>query len=379
MKKIVSLLALTLSLSLALHVPVLAAESGMGRFKAVSSYSLGQFQDVPEGVWYEEALGRCVSYGLLNGASDTEFAPKSSLTVAQALVMAARVHRIYAEGNGAFAQSDPWYQSALDYALDKGLVREGEFADYTATASRAQMAGLFARALPAAELKAVNAAPTLPDVTAATPFSQEILTLYRAGVVSGGDIYGTYYPTASVSRAEAAAIMARVVFPELRRGLDLFLPSELTLDKTAHAAKDGAALAGMGERMRTRFFDFAVTGAYTLPSLPGYTPAKGNQLLVIRVVAENTYHNQLPMYDVDFQVCWDTTAEDAYAFPLTQTGLVSSQLPLSYLLAPGGCRGGVLVYEIPDAAGACTVIYEEYFDDNTVGDVFFVTVTPERK
>ena len=56
----------------------------------------------------------------------------------------------------------------------------------------------------------------IADVTDKTPYRSEILLMYRRGLLSGMDAKGSFYPDRSVSRAEIAALLTRVVKPETR-------------------------------------------------------------------------------------------------------------------------------------------------------------------
>ena len=104
-----------------------------------------------------------------------------------------------------------------DDAIENGIVQAGDFTSYTAKATRSQMAYLFSRALPASVLPSINNVQTLPDVTGSTKYSQEIFSLYNAGVLTGSDVFGTFKPNDNIIRAEAAAILTRVALPEQRK------------------------------------------------------------------------------------------------------------------------------------------------------------------
>ena len=41
----------------------------------------GHFSDVPEGAWYAEAVEYCRQRGIMNGISDTAFAPEESVAL----------------------------------------------------------------------------------------------------------------------------------------------------------------------------------------------------------------------------------------------------------------------------------------------------------
>lgn len=50
------------------------------------------FTDVPADAWYAEAVKVCYEAGVLNGITETSFAPQDPLTAAQLEVLTARVH-----------------------------------------------------------------------------------------------------------------------------------------------------------------------------------------------------------------------------------------------------------------------------------------------
>ena len=244
MKKLFSL-ALTAAMVLTLAVPALAATPGMGNFRKSETYT--GFSDVPAGHWAAGVVQTCCEYALMNGNPDGTFNLTGSLTVAEALTMAARVHAIYTTGETFTAAGEPWYQPYVDDCVAAGIITADEFSDYTTRATRAQMAGIFARALPAGELTVINTGAA-PDVTDATPYAAQIRSLYAAGVLTGSDIYGTFLPGDTITRAEAAAIIARIAIPAERKSVTLMRDVQLTPAGTAAIPEDFAdisAQAGM--------------------------------------------------------------------------------------------------------------------------------------
>ena len=205
---------------------VVSGDGSMGNFMQANAYSPGQFTDVNEDLWYgynkEKSIATAYEYGLMRGSSATTFNPAGSMTVAEAITVAARVHRIYTTGADDFVQAgSPWYQVYLDYATDNRIFSASNFftaAGYDRDVSRAEMAYIFSQSLSAAEFVPQNIVDSLPDVNIYGIFnySAEILMLYRAGVLSGSDSQGTFHPFDVISRAEAAAIISRVILPEMR-------------------------------------------------------------------------------------------------------------------------------------------------------------------
>lgn len=236
MKKTLSLL-LAFCLLLTLAVPAFAADS-MDNFQKVKTYE-NNFSDVPADHWAKSSVAACYEYGLMNGADAATFNLAGNLSVAEALVMAAQVHQIYKTGATSVQPSaeGAWYQSFVDYCVEAGIIKADDFSDFNAKATRAQMAGIFAHALPASGFSAIGGF-TPPDVNADIPYRDEILTLYAAGVLSGSDSYGTFYPNNTISRAEAAVILSRIALPASRSAKVLLKDISLTHGITVAAPQD---------------------------------------------------------------------------------------------------------------------------------------------
>lgn len=178
------------------------------------------FSDVPENAWYAADVEAVQEYGIINGVGDNRFDPEGTLTIAEALTMAVRTNARHNSAEVPVAEG-AWYQGAVNYATENGMISGTEFADYNANATRAQMAYLFANALPESEYTAINDVTALPDVKEQTQYSDEIFLLYNAGILTGSDKYGTFKPDDTIIRAEAAAIINRVVDPSKRKEVTL--------------------------------------------------------------------------------------------------------------------------------------------------------------
>ena len=192
----------------------------MSNFTKIRNYTPGMFTDVNENSWYgynqQRVIARAYEYGLMQGNSATIFNPTGNITVAEALAVASRVHRIYTSGSDDIVQSGVWYQVFVDYAKDNNIIVGNEFTSYTRTATRAEMAYIFSRSLPQSEFASKNTVLSLPDVNNSTSYSGAIVLLYKAGVLAGSDDKGTFNPTNNITRAEAAAIISRVILPDTR-------------------------------------------------------------------------------------------------------------------------------------------------------------------
>ena len=232
-KKLLSLL-LTGALCLSLSAPALAV--GLENFQKTNAYTAGQFTDVPAGEWYAANVQAAYELGLMEGSSATTFNPYGNLTIAEALVLACRLHSTYVGDGAAFVGSGgAWYQSYVDYAIQNGILAAGTYSDYTSTATRAQFASILAAALPAEALTAINSVTTLPDVAVDASYTPAVLSLYNAGVLTGSDSAGSFKPDTTIQRSEVATIVTRMADPSLRKTFTL-TPAESTNTGTQTSA-----------------------------------------------------------------------------------------------------------------------------------------------
>lgn len=213
-----SLTAGALALSLTLTSAALA-------LSPVRSFESANFTDIADDWSYPYILS-CYELGLMSGRGSGLFAPNGTVSAAEAVMVAARVHNLWNGGNGSLPESTPWYNSAIAYCVANGLLIQGQFTDYSLPATRAQLASLLAKALPEWDYTPINEISSLPDVTEETPYAADILKLYNAGILTGSDNYGTFSPDAPITRAELAAILCRLVEPETRQSLSLWAPDQ---------------------------------------------------------------------------------------------------------------------------------------------------------
>ena len=242
-RKLLSLL-MALALMAGLMPAALAADN-MDHFKKVNDYPAGKFTDVAASSWYAESVQKAYELDLVKGSSGNTFSPIQNLTISSTLALACRLHSIYHTGKAGFQQGEPWYQVYVDYAVENGIITAGQFTDYNANATRRQFAGILVKALPAEELKAINTIEDgdIPDLAAGSANYEDIYTLYRAGILTGSDKYGTFLPETPIDRASVATIVSRMALPDQRRQVTLeekpVTITAITLDKTTLAIQQG--------------------------------------------------------------------------------------------------------------------------------------------
>ena len=191
--------------------PALSAyEQSSERRVDASTNSELPFTDVYRTDWFYDAVSGAYNAGLMLGTSNTTFSPNENISIAQALTMATRIHSSHV-GSAALtnASGNNWYDTYVDYAINNRMIGTYDFSDYNSVATRAQMAYIFSSVIPA-EKQTTTSNRIPPDVKESDTYGREIYLLYRTGILVGSDHAGTFSPTSSITRAEAATIILRV-------------------------------------------------------------------------------------------------------------------------------------------------------------------------
>lgn len=224
MKRLCSLLLSAVMLA-ALTLPAFAAEEPY--FPAVNTYTDGQFTDVPASSKWSANVRTVYEIGLMTGITDTRFDPDGTLTVAQALVMACRLHDGFCPSGpelpSSGGTSGVWYQPYVDYAEAHEMIDFEGFDEFNEPVNRNMFATMMYVATPFSAMEAVNSVEdgAIPDVPMSDYSAEAIYCLYRAGVLTGNDGKGTFTPLSTISRGAAAAIISRIADPSLRKSITL--------------------------------------------------------------------------------------------------------------------------------------------------------------
>lgn len=135
-----------------LFAAILAATLGVGAsaagFAKTGTYTPGQFSDIPQTEWYASEVANAYELGLMNGIGDGLFAPDGNVTVAEAVTMASRAAAIYAGETIDTATAGEWFTPYVNYALSKGIIKDGQFEEYDRAAKRSEVAVIFKNAMP---------------------------------------------------------------------------------------------------------------------------------------------------------------------------------------------------------------------------------------
>ncbi len=184
------------------------------------------FTDVNARDWFALWVDIAYNTGIMSGTGGNAFEPGREVTVAEALQMAANMDSRH-KGDTFHTTahvSTPWYTDAVNYCTASGIISRDQFEDYTRQITRRELALVFgatelARSLPQRN-NPIRVMAAVQDVTAGDPAAQAIYGLYTKGILTGVDETLSFRPDNPVTRAEAAALAARLARPEQR--VDLF-------------------------------------------------------------------------------------------------------------------------------------------------------------
>lgn len=214
-----TLLSLLVCLALVLASPFARGVEG-DLLPPILSYP--GYADVEMGDWFFDSAVLCYETGLITG-SDKGFEPYREMTVAEAAAVAARVREAISDEAIPVPIPDPsipWYQHYADY-LRRAAEQSGssyygliDWEDLSKQATRRDFLVFLALAVDGhqEDFPPINAVTSLPDVSG----DNVISFFYNAGILTGTDKYGTFAPDKSLTRAEGAAMAARIVRPSLR-------------------------------------------------------------------------------------------------------------------------------------------------------------------
>ena len=179
------------------------------------------FTDVKDNAWYRNDIVAAVSLGVINGKSETIFAPDDNLTYAEAIKLAACMNQRSLHGKVTLTNGSPWYKTYVDYCKENGIISKDY--EYEKVATRAGYMEIFANALADEALKEINAIAdgAIPDVQMKESFAPGVYKLYRAGILQGVDAQFNCNPEANIKRGEVAVILVRMLDEEKRIKFDI--------------------------------------------------------------------------------------------------------------------------------------------------------------
>ncbi len=161
-------------------------------------------------------------------------------------------------------------------------------------------------------------------------------------------------------------------------------PAAMPAENTAAAQQEVTSANGYGEGkpgdlVHTSFFDWTVNDAWQTDEYEGIKPSADHSLLVVDMTLTDTRTDEsVPMYDSDFQVQWGGKEEMDFAVPVTYESSIEggeTMFAAQYTLEPGTPVTNHLVFEVPSGNTDFSMLFQEYFSDESLGDLFCVKFT----
>ena len=147
--------------------------------------------------WAEDAIDFVSARGLVNGMSDTIYAPNNSTTRAQLWTILAR------QNDADLSGGNTWFENAQNWAKEKGI---SDGANPNAAINRAQMVTMLWRAV---GQPTAGSTANFTDVPADTYYAGAVSWAVENGITTGvGN--GKFNPAATCTRAQIAAFLTRL-------------------------------------------------------------------------------------------------------------------------------------------------------------------------
>ncbi|MCI9626772.1 MAG: hypothetical protein HFI90_08310 [Clostridia bacterium] len=179
----------------------------------------GRFGDVPREYWAHDYVELLVEKGIVSGDDKGDFSPEQQVTREEFVKMIVLTLGLKTDSAAALPFEDvaagDWSYLYIAAAYQAGVISgtdENTFGVGT-TMSRQDIAVVTARALDAAQVKIlpVTELVQFTDAAAAADYAAEsIARIARSGIV-GGYPDGSFQPQGTITRAEAAKVLAQVI------------------------------------------------------------------------------------------------------------------------------------------------------------------------
>ena len=160
-----------------------------------------KFTDVADNAWYASAVNYAVDKGLMNGTGEGKFSPEADTTRGMIVTILARL-------DGKNTSGSPWYQAGQRWAMEYEI---SDGTNMTGAITREQLVAMLFRYAVKNGLEAVTLSENLTQFTDASDISAWAVSAMQwavgQGLIQGSN--GQLRPQANASRAEVATILMR--------------------------------------------------------------------------------------------------------------------------------------------------------------------------
>ncbi|HVW66555.1 MAG TPA: LamG-like jellyroll fold domain-containing protein [Candidatus Peribacteraceae bacterium] len=181
---------------------------------AATSSASSLFSDVPLSSWFAPPVDNLAQLGIVSGYKDASghptgrYGPGSTVTYAEFAKMLLRAASVRS-GAGDLPSTLTWPADYLRIAQSRGLTVYEHLSNVNAAISRGDVAQSVVDLLDLA--KGTGFVPSFSDLPQTHPNASSIRILVSLGLMTGDDGKTTIRPDATLNRAEAAALLARLL------------------------------------------------------------------------------------------------------------------------------------------------------------------------
>ena len=199
-----------------------------------------------------------------------------------------------------------------------------------------------------------------------------------------------------LASAYAVTLLGISGYPDVKAAGPLYeedpAATEQGEEENAVTASFGKAEGGIGDIMKASFMKFRVNSAKTADSYQTIDAEEGTQFLVLNITTQVTQKANMMLYDTDYQIQWGGEGEGDYSEPITYRDEwadsvtyrhasdfsgITSLFPGSAALYSGETVTYDYVYQVPQGLTDFRLYFQEYFEDERVGDLFLVNIHAE--
>lgn len=238
-----------------------------------ASAAESSFSDVPSNHWAVDVIDEMVAAGVMNGVGDNQFAPDKPVTYAEFFTMIAR--QFYADK--VSAGGEEWFSGYVTAVESVGITAGLQMSTPASNISRYDMAQVLYNTMKdrAFPTDVSDQSSTIADWEAVpSEYRDAVSVCYSQGMLTGVDTAGTFAGNDTMTRAQAAAVMSRLMKLEVEKSVPVI--SEIPAGATALTEDNILHLLGDGSKYEDGTFylnnsGFEGTGGYIGFINSGYT------------------------------------------------------------------------------------------------------------
>jgi len=187
---------------------------------SASAAELKSFKDVPVDFWAHDYIMVMVDKGMFAGTTAPDkngvgtFSPNTPMTRAAFITVVTRY--LYADELNVMSAGEKWYSNFYNIALEKELIKKNYLPEsgLGEAMTRQEMAYVLANALEELGQTPEQVIPDsrIPDYSSiGTAYRKYVKVAYTEGLIAGTDAKGTFNPMGTLTRAQAATVIYRLV------------------------------------------------------------------------------------------------------------------------------------------------------------------------